>query len=257
MDETLKQKLQTLAEKYEVESFVQADPSQFLRWYNTQANTESAAFIAAMLAFGSRTQFIPKIRSLLQLADKTSGSINAWLLSGSPGFPTGLQKYYRFYSNDDMLTLFSELADILRQSGTLGEYFRKKWEISCEKAEKPVNLYEIISQAFPKARIVPKGKNSANKRIHMFLRWMVRTASPVDLGIWDWYSPANLIIPLDVHVMQESVKLGLLPPTARASLRTAEQLSAELAKAFPGDPTRADYALFGLGVDENLQTKSN
>ena len=83
----------------------------------------------------------------------------------------------------------------------------------------------------------------------MFLRWMVRQNSPVDLGLWKWADPASLLIPLDVHVMQEAAKLGLIPETASASRKTAELLTSALNEVFPGDPCRGDFALFGLGVD--------
>ena len=85
----------------------------------------------------------------------------------------------------------------------------------------------------------------------MFLRWMVRQNSPVDLGIWNWYPQSELLIPLDVHVMQEGIRLGLLPKNATASKKTAEILTKKMAEIFPGDPVRGDFALFGLGVDEN------
>ena len=35
--------------------------------------------------------------------------------------------------------------------------------------------------------------NSALKRLNMFLRWMVRQNSPVDLGIWTWFDSKDLI----------------------------------------------------------------
>jgi uncharacterized protein (TIGR02757 family) len=147
-----------------------------------------------------------------------------------------------------MNSLFLEMADIIKENGTFGDFFRKEYEkLPC--AEKcPGSLASLISAAFPKSKIVPKGKNTANKRIHMFLRWMCRSNSPVDPGIWSWYPPQNLLIPLDVHVMQEGVRLGLLPPTARADHKTALALTARMNEVFPGDPTRADFALFGLGV---------
>ena len=99
-------------------------------------------------------------------------------------------------------------------------------------------------------KIVPKGKNSANKRIHMFLRWMCRQNSPVDIGLWPWYPAEKLLIPLDVHVMQEGVKLGLLSENAHADRKTALALTKQMEEVFPSDPARADFALFGLGVDE-------
>ena len=252
--------LLNLANKYEISSFMEQDPSQFLHWYDwvtdetKTACTELASFIAAMLAFGNRRQFIPKIQSVLNNADQTSGNILDWLKTGSykKSFPTGSQKFYRFYSYDDMQTFFTELADIVRAQGTngsLGQYFKSKWETS----SLPL-LADIISEAFPKSRIVPKGRSSANKRIHMFLRWMVRTDSPVDLGLWNWYPQSKLIIPLDTHVLQEAQKLGLLPPAATASRKTAIALTQAMEQFFPGDPCRADYALFGLGVSATSLT---
>jgi len=269
MTPSLKTKLQALADKYEIESFVNADPSQFLRWYPLAqtADVECASFIAAMLAFGNRKQFIPKIQQILQTADSSSGTISAWLTAGAPYFPHGDKKFYRFYSYDDMHCLFKELANILNQSPTLGTHFMKIYKggeslplapnvpfsatpSSGDTPQRPA-LDQIISAAFPESAIVPKGKNSANKRIHMFLRWMVRDNSAVDLGLWNWYPKSELLIPLDVHVMEEGINLGLLPENAKASRKTAVQLSAQLAEAFPGDPSRGDYALFGLGVDED------
>ncbi len=257
-----------LANKYETASFCDADPSQFLRWYSLDrfADVECASFIAAMLAFGNRKQFIPKIKEILTTADSTSNGVAAWVLSGASNFPYGPKKFYRFYSYDDMHNLFDDLAAILRKAPTLGEYLKgmegtdplknsegtdpSKYAATPSKGH---TLAGHLATAFPNSAIVPKGTATANKRIHMFLRWMVRQNSPVDLGLWTWSNPAGLLIPLDVHVMQEGIKLGLLPPNAKATYKTSVQLSLELAQAFPGDPSRGDFALFGLGVDEDLQ----
>ena len=262
MTDDLKQTLRQLAQKYETSSFMDADPSQFTRWYKEQADVEAACFIAAMLSFGSRTQFIPKIRQIFELADK-SGGMKKWLISrdfekkfdeNSPKFERkgeNLPKFYRFYSFSDMNSLFCELSEILMENGTLGEFFRKEYEKLPSQSQVPSALAALISQAFPSSKIVPKGKNSANKRIHMFLRWMVRQGSPVDLGLWSWYPAGDLLIPLDVHVMQEGIRLGLLLPAAKADRKTALALTAAMQEVFPSDPARADFALFGLGVDDN------
>ena len=266
IDLNLSEKLRTLAEKYEVASFTDEDPSQFLRWYKTDtasiADIECASFLAAMLAFGNRKQFIPKIRLILETADSSSSSISCWLKTGdyrksfeSCNPATGLsdngnraageEKFYRFYSYDDMCDLFEQMANILNESadGTLGSFFKKEWEHT------NADLADIIGMSFPKAKIVPKGKTSANKRIYMFLRWMVRQNSTVDLGLWSWYPQSRLLIPLDTHVMQEAVKLGLLPENSTASRKTSRLLTERMAQVFPDDPSRSDFALFGLGVD--------
>lgn len=113
-----------------------------------------------------------------------------------------------------------------------------------------LTLLSVLSSAFTNCRLVPKGEESAKKRLCLFLRWMVRDNSPVDLGLWKWFNKADLVIPLDVHVIKISVKLGLLPATSSASLVSALRLTYLMRSLFPSDPARADFALFGLGVDK-------
>lgn len=243
--------LKELADKYENENFLTTDPSQFLRRYKKDTDQEVFSFVAAMLSFGNRKQFIPKIELLASLAGE---SFAVWIMSGA--YRTSLlppdedvsKKFYRFYSYEDMYAFFDELQQILRLSGSMGRFFRESWEYYASADD--YSLDRLISDAFPSSKIVSKGKNSANKRIHMFLRWMVRRNSPVDLGLWTWYSPAKLIIPLDVHVMEEAKKLCLVPENAKADRKTADLLTDRLKEVWPEDPCRGDFALFGLGVDK-------
>jgi uncharacterized protein (TIGR02757 family) len=80
---------------------------------------------------------------------------------------------------------------------------------------------------------------------------MVRSDSPVDLGLWsDFIDRRTLVVPLDTHVLQEAKKLGLLKSTS-ASMSAARRLTAALAEAFPEDPSRGDFALFGYGVSSD------
>ena len=84
----------------------------------------------------------------------------------------------------------------------------------------------------------------------MFLRWMVRDGSPVDLGLWsDFMDRRTLIMPLDTHVVQESLRMGLLK-SRTASMGTARRLTDAMLEIFPDAPLKGDFALFGLGVDE-------
>ena len=123
-------------------------------------------------------------------------------------------------------------------------------------ARQTPHLCQVIARCFPDGCTpVPHSDGCAFKKLNMFLRWMVREPSPVDLGLWaSWYGRADLLMPLDTHVMQEATRLGLLAPSAGGKARTASfkcalELTDRMAEAFPGDPVRGDYALFGLGVD--------
>lgn len=93
---------------------------------------------------------------------------------------------------------------------------------------------------------------SACKRLNMFLRWVVRKESPVDFGIWETFSSASLIIPVDTHVLQEALKLGLTK-RKKADIITAKEITSKLNEVFPGDPCKGDFALFGYGINSKKQ----
>ena len=97
--------------------------------------------------------------------------------------------------------------------------------------------------------IVPKNTSSSCKRICMFLRWLVRNNSPIDLGIWhDFIDKRSLVIPLDTHVLQQANSLELLNTTS-TTMSVARRLTDVLLKIFPDDPLKGDFALFGYGVN--------
>ena len=136
MNEFLKKKLQVLADEYETKSFYKDDPSKFLCQNKCAADTELLSFIAAMLSFGNRKQFIPKIQFIKNLSEKKGGSYK-WISSKAfmEDFPCGKEKFYRFYSFDDMQDFFMELWKIItsqeklssqkERPGTKNEYSQK------------------------------------------------------------------------------------------------------------------------------------
>ena len=95
-------------------------------------------------------------------------------------------------------------------------------------------------------------KNSAAKRINMFLRWMVRgNGEKVDFGLWNSVSPAHLSCPLDVHSGNVARKLGLLK-RKQNDAKALKELDSNLRRMDPQDPAKYDFALFGLGVFEGI-----
>ena len=94
------------------------------------------------------------------------------------------------------------------------------------------------------------GGTSACKRLAMFLRWMIRTDGIVDFGIWQTaFHPRQLIIPLDTHVHQISLELGLTQQRT-ATLKTALEITGALSHIFPDDPCLGDFALFGYDINK-------
>jgi uncharacterized protein (TIGR02757 family) len=114
-------------------------------------------------------------------------------------------------------------------------------------------LYRFInafnSQACaPTLTPCPEHKSSF-KRINLFLRWMVRKDA-VDPGVWTRVSPAKLLIPLDTHMRQVSMKMGL---TKRkdTSMKTAVEITAFFSGVAPEDPVKYDFALTRAGIRGN------
>ena len=95
--------------------------------------------------------------------------------------------------------------------------------------------------------LLPFAEAGAAKRLNLYLRWMVRGPDPIDFGIWKQLSPAQLVIPLDTHVMRISKWLGLTKRTT-IGWATAEEVTASLRQLDPTDPVRYDFALCHYGM---------
>lgn len=249
-------RLIALAEKYETKDFLAKDPSQFMHRYSDPVEMEIAAFLAASMAFGRRDQILAHTEAVLQAAGT---GLLKWVQDKGyrKFFTKGDSSYYRMYTHNDFLLFFDTICTFINESGSIGNHLKKIYTHSDGGTE---YLAPIICNLFPEnCHLIPHSKGTAAKRINMFLRWMVRDNSPVDLGLWkDWYSKKNLLIPLDTHVMQEAAALDLFQLSKNgnvpsASFKTDVQLTNLMESVFPGDPCRADYALFGFGVDKDAE----
>ncbi|MBP5443922.1 MAG: DUF2400 family protein, partial [Treponema sp.] len=194
MDSKLCKTLRTLADKYETRDFISKDPSCFLYRYEKTDDVETAAFIAANLSFGRRDQILKHVELILE---QTDGSPAQWIRDGKyKSFFTQSEKsFYRMFSFNTMRLLCDRMSEMLRKENTLGDYFHSVYKLN---ADSGIHLSTLIANEFCKdCSIIPHGKDSANKRLNMFLRWMVRDNSPVDLGLWTWYKKTELLIPMD------------------------------------------------------------
>ena len=246
MQTELKQYIQSLAAKYETADFLAADPSQFMHRVKGEANQEAMAFIASCLSYGARKQFFPKIQYIM---DAAHGEVDNWVRSGAwqGDIPDSTQCYYRLYTSHDMHSLLNAYALMLQEHGSMKAYVARNATTGIEAVEALCRFFA----AHGADKVVPKNTMSACKRVCMFLRWMVRSESPVDLGLWaDIIDRRTLIMPLDTHVVQEAIKLNLLQ-NRTASMAAARRLTAAMSVIFPDDPLKGDFALFGIGVDKN------
>ncbi|MCR4664207.1 MAG: TIGR02757 family protein [Paludibacteraceae bacterium] len=234
------------AEEYETEAFLTGDPSWFMHQVKGTDNQETMGFLASTLSYGSRVQFMPKIEMLLKSSD---GEPLEWLRSGAykREFAKGDKRsFYRLYSYDLYARFLDCYSGLTGEYGTLGNYVKSHAKTGLEAVEAICGFFATSS--FGKTTVIPKDTTSACKRVCMFLRWMVRDNSPVDLGLWTFIDKKTLIMPLDTHVLQQSVALGLLS-SKTASMSAAIRLSKRLGELFADDPLKGDFALFGYGVN--------
>lgn len=253
----LSEELHKLAALYENKDFLASDPSWFMHQVDGEENQEIMGFLASCLSYGNRKQFMPKIQFLLDCA---GGDVYHWVKEGcfADDIPDDNTKcYYRLYNCAMMHGMLRALQKMLCEYGSMGKFVvscnlasdtsGNKGEITCYDAV--CSLTSFFAQNDPKGGIIPRNTMSACKRVCMFLRWMVRDNSPVDLGLWSGIiDKRTLIIPMDTHVLQQSVRLGLMQ-SKTASMTAAIKLSCKLREIFPDDPMKGDFALFGYGVN--------
>ena len=264
MDTELTYHLKSLAQKYETKEFLIGDPSWFMHQVEGDTNKELLAFIASCLSYGSRKQFLPKIEQILTWSH---GNITEWLINKeyTIHIPNDSRCFYRLYSNTMMRDMLDALCIMIKEYGSI-KLFLTHSTISHNQensgnihADEPcatnltalnaINAITIWFNEHGSKGIIPLPYgNSSCKRLCMFLRWMVRDNSPVDIGGWsDIIDKRSLIIPMDTHVIQEANRLGLLE-SKTASMSSAIKLTNKLKDVFPDDPLKGDFALFGLGV---------
>lgn len=243
--------LLALADKYENKEFLVGDPSWFMHQVKGETNKELLAFIASAISYGSRKQFLPKIESL-----RIEGDYIQWLKNRDYEaiVPHTDECFYRLYTKAMMNDFLNALALMIEQYGSMRGFMESVRE-SLHPTTKLTALEAVkaITAWFAEhgsVGVIPKDATSSCKRVCMFLRWMVRDNSPVDLGIWsDIIDKRTLIIPMDTHVQQEAVKLGLISSKS-TSMTAALKLSQKLREIWPDDPIKGDFALFGAGVAE-------
>ena len=150
------------------------------------------------------------------------------------------RKFYRFLSYDDLYQLGNRLRRLY------SDFERMEDMIIARPDKTPI---EAISDYFSGINGIPDySKGSACKRLCIFLRWMVRQDSSVDIGLWRKLKADDLIIPLDTHVHRMALELGLTN-RKQADMRTALEITKAMKEIFPNDPARGDFALFGYGIE--------
>lgn len=238
------------AARYNSPDFIAADPVQFPRMFSDRRDIEIAALLASTIAWGNRTMICRSANKMFSLMDWQP--YNYVMDRGYEELPEG--NIHRTFFNRNLRHYLRGLHDVYARHGSLEEF-----AVACgaPASEAPSwHLADALNRALADAnggcddcRCLPLGLDkSALKRFNMALRWLVRDDGIVDMGVWKAITPAQLFIPLDVHVGNVSRSLGILD-RRQNDRRAVEQLTATLRTLRPADPVVYDFALFGIGID--------
>lgn len=227
MKESVARQLIEWAETYNDPKYFETDPiafpREFVRRGASLQDIEIAAVFSAQFAWGRRSMIV---RDLERLFDEMEWQPLQYVNAGDwRSDATSIHRTVKW----------SDVAGICHR---LREWY--SWHQSLEGLSQDEMRTTVFRQK--------SDPRAANKKINMMRRWMVRDDGIVDLGLWKKTSPADLVIPLDVHVYDEAVALGLTKRKPK-DLATALQITDAFREIWPDDPVKGDFALFGYGVD--------
>jgi uncharacterized protein (TIGR02757 family) len=242
---------------YHNSDFIIQDPVCIPHLFSKKQDIEIAGFFAATIAWGNRKSIISSATRLMQLMDMDPHN---FILHHTP---TDLKKFagfvHRTFQLDDLLYFIEFLKWHYSSNTSLEMAFVSRSEgiaspLGAEQALSNFYNYFFSLPHLPRTRkhVATPQRNSACKRLNMFLRWMVRQdVAGVDFGLWQSIKPGDLVIPMDVHVSRVAYRLGMVDKPI-ANWQMALQLTHKLRDLNPEDPVLYDYALFGLGVQGKL-----
>jgi len=249
----LKEFLDEKAVFYNQPKFIESDPVQIPHLFTKKEDIEIAGFLVAIISWGNRKSIIANGNRLMDLMGNAPYHfITQYSESDAEKFSGFV---HRTFNEVDLDYFVKALQNIYLNHGGLEKVFS---DLAEENSLQPaIHHFKKLFFSLPHPERTEKHisdpfKNSAAKRINMFLRWMVREGKTgVDFGIWKTISPSTLSCPLDVHSGNVARKLGLLK-RKQNDAKAVSELDNELRKLDPKDPVKYDFALFGLGVFEKF-----
>ena len=249
----LKEFLDEKVELYNKPNFIESDPIQIPHLYSAKEDIEIAGFLAATIAWGNRKMIINNAKKMM---DFMGNSPYDFVMSHSESQVEPLESFvHRTFNGTDFITFIKSLQHIYKNHDGLEAVFSKhQQEDSMQNAisEFKKLFFEVEHLPRTQKHVSDPLKNSASKRINMWLRWNCRTDNQgVDFGIWKTISPSKLSCPLDVHSGNVARKLGLLTRKQNDAKALAE-LDTNLRLLDKEDPVKYDFALFGLGIFEGF-----
>jgi len=249
----LKEFLDVKVNRYNNPKFIESDPIQIPHSFSKKEDIEIAAFLTATISWGNRTMIIKNAFKMMELLDNAPYD---FIINHQEKDLDRFEKFvHRTFNFIDFQQFIISLQHIYEHHQGLENALlitdnSNTYQTTIHQFKRL--FFEVPHQQRTQKHVSDPLKNSAAKRINMFLRWMVRNDNAgVDFGIWQTHNPAHLSCPLDVHSGNVARKLKLLKRTQN-DWKALTELDKNLRKLDVKDPVKYDFALFGLGVFEKF-----
>jgi uncharacterized protein (TIGR02757 family) len=233
--------------------FIESDPISIPHRYTQKQDREISGFLTATISWGQRQSILKNAMRLMELMDDQP---HAFLLDSSK---VDWQRFSRFvhrtFNGSDSMLFIDCLSVLYRKKGGLHQIFSKSFQAANGDMGLAISKFrsEFFGDRLPGRtgkHFSDPNRNSAAKRLCMYLRWMVRLDNRgVDFGLWSDIPTSALMCPLDVHSGRVARGLGILQ-RSQNDWKAVDELSQNLRMFDPIDPCKYDFALFGGGVSE-------
>ena len=247
----LKEFLDEKFNQYNTPQFIETDPIQIPHRFTKKEDIEIAAFLTASIAWGNRKMIIRNAEKIINLLDNEP---HDFIMYASKDEVESLPNFvHRTFNHTDLVFFLKSLRNIYKNHNGLESVFStNNNDITKALINFRKTFFEIPFPERSSKHISNVAKNSAAKRLNMFLMWMVRKDTRgVHFGLWNKINPSALYLPLDVHTGNVSRKLGLLK-RKQNDWKAVAEITNRLRKFDPVDPVKYDFALFGLGIFEKF-----
>ena len=232
-------------------NFVVEDPIAIPHQFSKKEDVEIAAFLTATIAWGRRPMILKNAQEMIRIMDHSPHEFI--LNANNKEIEQSLNFCHRTFQGVDLQTFIYALRNIYQNhNGLEACFYTEKEDMSAGISSFKQTFFSINHLSRTQKHVSDPLKGSASKRLIMFLRWMVRSNNEgVDFGIWKTINPSQLSCPLDVHTANVARKLGLITRKAN-DWKTVKELDVHLRSFCKEDPSKYDFALFGLGVYEKF-----
>lgn len=243
--------LEAVYQKFHHPQYVSPDPLEIVREQPAGVQREFAALVCSCFAIGRVNSIVAAGRDVLS----RTGPLSELLLMDDGEIERRFDGFvYRFFSASETAHFVCSVRDLILEYGSLDNVCDCGVRAG-ETTGKPrvINALSYLADRLREGRkplrsiIVPDpGGPGASKRLHLFLRWMVR-CDCVDPGGFSSLKPSELMVPVDVHMHRIARVLGMTQRKT-ADAKTSREITECLRIYDPEDPVRFDFSLTRTGI---------